>query len=343
MRAISAIAVVISHTNLSMHFFGFSNLTGWDLAGYGVTIFFTLSGFLITYLLLREKQVQSIDIKKFYIRRILRIWPLYFFYIVLVIVLGDNQPSTLLVYYFLFLPNIPFTLGFSFPHLSHFWSLGVEEQFYLFWPWLVKYSKQLFLSLLIFIAAFLSLKIFLNLFFGGWSTPYTFIYVSRFDCMAIGGVFGWIYHQRHQWALWCCHKFIQLGAWLILLAVAVNFFHIFSIFDHEIVAAATAIIILGQVHLPKPLINLENPLLTFLGRISFGMYVYHPLVIYLLSKAPIYSLGGKTVQIVMIHVTVVLATIVVSYLSFQYFEQYFLRLKNVYSFQATKSSSLGNP
>ncbi|MAZ37152.1 MAG: hypothetical protein CL842_06855 [Crocinitomicaceae bacterium] len=87
-RAIAAIAVVVSHITLSLDDIGLdSNIFGTydsgkpralDLAGYGVSMFFALSGFLITYLLWLEKEKQPIQIRKFYLRRMLRIWPLYY-------------------------------------------------------------------------------------------------------------------------------------------------------------------------------------------------------------------------------------------------------------------------
>lgn len=92
LRAIAAIAVVISHITLIFSTFGSDfklfgsddkgNPNAYLLASYGVTIFFVLSGFLITYLLILEKEKKPINIKSFYIRRILRIWPLYYFYLV---------------------------------------------------------------------------------------------------------------------------------------------------------------------------------------------------------------------------------------------------------------------
>ena len=97
-RAIAAIGVMLSHINLSLHSFKISSISlfgfdennkqsQWNLGEQGVTMFFVLSGFLITFLLLKEKkQSNKISIKKFYIRRILRIWPLYYFYFFLILI-----------------------------------------------------------------------------------------------------------------------------------------------------------------------------------------------------------------------------------------------------------------
>src|ERR1035437_1953917 len=88
-----------------------------------------------------------------------------------------------IIYYLLFIPNIPWVIGGEIPFLGHFWSIGVEEQFYSFWPILIKYSKKILNSLLIFAAVFFAIKVFCNLYFGGWSIPYSIIYSTRFDCM----------------------------------------------------------------------------------------------------------------------------------------------------------------
>src|SRR5829696_2370093 len=152
LRAIAALAVVITHItfelgtfNLDPSIFGtFKNglPRGLDLAGFGVSIFFAISGFLITFLLQNEKEVQPINIKNFYLRRILRIWPLYYLYLVIAVltitILGyDLEIRSLLLYVF-FAANIPYILNIPLKFLSHYWSIGVEEQFYLFWPWVNK-------------------------------------------------------------------------------------------------------------------------------------------------------------------------------------------------------------
>lgn len=96
-RALATTGVMISHIvicaitefGLNPHILGTlenGGAKGLQLAAYGVTIFFVLSGFLITFLLLKEKELQPVNIKHFYVRRILRIWPLYYLYLVICLI-----------------------------------------------------------------------------------------------------------------------------------------------------------------------------------------------------------------------------------------------------------------
>lgn len=137
-RAIASIAVVISHITLALGTFGLDPFVfgkakdgtpkGLLLAGYGVTMFFVLSGFLITYLLQVEKQKNDINIYKFYMRRILRIWPLYYLYMLIVFVwitmMQSGAPFSTWFFYLFYMANIPFMMGSSIGLLAHYWSLG---------------------------------------------------------------------------------------------------------------------------------------------------------------------------------------------------------------------------
>lgn len=140
LRAISITIVITYHFNEHYHFatskianyFGFVFFNG----AFGVNVFFVISGFLITTLLIKEKQTSGgISLKKFYLRRMIRIFPAYYF---LLFVYGILQ---LLGYWHIslsnWLSNISFTRQFfpdTFSEASHLWSLSVEEVFYLMWP-----------------------------------------------------------------------------------------------------------------------------------------------------------------------------------------------------------------
>ncbi|QHT70557.1 acyltransferase [Rhodocytophaga rosea] len=338
LRAIAALAVIISHINMTLGQFDLPVLPTLDLAGFGVTIFFSLSGFLISYLLLAEKSVSgSINIHKFYYRRILRIWPLYYFYLMMTVIIAyvatQTAVNTNVFYYLFFVPNVPFVFGGSLQYLAHYWSLGVEEQFYSFWPWVIRYAKNVLLFLIIFIGVFVLLKIAANRIWGGNSLPYTFLYVTRFDCMAIGGIGAWIlYDQKNSLHKLIVNHLSEVFAWIILFLVSINRFHILSIIDHEIIAVVTVIVILNQCSNKKPLINLENSFFDFAGKISFGMYVYHPIVIFLLTLLSWKALPELFVlRIGLVYASVIMFTITVSYLSYRYLEKPALVLKEKFT------------
>ena len=161
LRAIAALSVLIAHVSQEgIADFGLPKLVNLPMAGYGVTLFFVISGFLITFLLIKEmRKTQTVSIGKFYLRRILRIWPIYYLFIIvsLSVFLCFGMPNQILVkelwFYLFFAANIPFITYQGIMILVHYWSIGVEEQFYLFWPLLVRISKSKLLkvALIIFI------------------------------------------------------------------------------------------------------------------------------------------------------------------------------------------------
>jgi len=134
LRAFAALAVIYAHA---------TTYPGHTLGSYGVTLFFVLSGFLITGILLRCRAMRDERgaslfwlLRQFYARRSLRIFPLYYFVLLLLVIVGyapARRDFWFLATYLgdFYLPLRPESA------VSHFWSLAVEEQFYLLWPWAV--------------------------------------------------------------------------------------------------------------------------------------------------------------------------------------------------------------
>lgn len=187
--------------------------------GLAVTIFFALSGFLITYLLLVEKKQGEIKIEKFYLRRIFRIWPIYYLYLFISIVLSFIYWQNLLnissLFYFFLLANIPPIFFNSLPLLSHYWSLGVEEQFYLFWPHVLKNVKfsSLYIIIFSFILIFNILKYLIYHHSVNINIDKLYIFISSFriDCMAIGGLGALFLYFKNLIILKIIYnKFVQL-------------------------------------------------------------------------------------------------------------------------------------
>jgi peptidoglycan/LPS O-acetylase OafA/YrhL len=342
-RAIAAMAVVITHINNRLEYYGIPNAALLDLATYGVTIFFTLSGFLITFLLLKElEKTNTIDVKKFYMRRILRIWPLYYVYLIIVVFInGISNIQWPILFYFFMIPNLKNSfvgivntivgdkiMTFM---VGHYWSLGVEEQFYAFWPWIIKKSKNLIYFLILFPIAFILLKLVLRLFHANYNIL-VFVNYTRFGCLVIGGLGAYLFFNNYNLVQRFKSKWVEISAWLFFIIVAANKFHITSIIDHEIISLFTLIIIFNQIDNPNKIISLENKLFDYLGKISFGLYVYNPLVIYLMSYVFNYiTITNIVIKKSVIYVLVILAIIFVAHISYNYFEKYFLKLKYKYT------------
>ncbi len=117
----------------------------------------------------------------------------------------------------------------------------------------------------------------------------------------------------------------------MLLAIFDKFQISSALIDHEIMSIVTAIIILNQITEKNKIISLDNRFLDFFGKISYGIYVYHPIIIFLTIK-----FFGKFKNDVLINYLLVFSvifgsTIIVSYLSFHFFENKFIRMKDKFS------------
>jgi peptidoglycan/LPS O-acetylase OafA/YrhL len=350
-RAIAALAVLFSHITIELASFGLDPYVlgrmsdgtpkATSLAGFGVSIFFVLSGFLITYLLLEEKKIRSINIKHFYIRRVLRIWPLYYLYFfisILTLVVFDlpfEKQSTL--YYIFLAANIPYIIGGAINFIAHYWSLGVEEQFYAFWPWIIKKSSAVLKVTVAICASLILLKYALRIIdikyhSGNMSLAYDILNVTRFHCMLIGAIGAILYFRKNVVFLKVMDNFIcQLLAWGIIFLVTFNKFHLISFLDNEIISVATLFLIMGQIRKKRRILNLDLPFFEFIGKISYGIYVLHPLVIFYVSKALSFTDKSNVFNYLTAYVLVILVTILSAYISYEFFEKRFLSLKGKYS------------
>ena len=361
LRFFAAMMVVFSHVELIKDYHGYPNLYSSNLAIYesgrmGVTLFFVLSGFLISYLLLTERKVTgSISVKKFYGRRILRIWPLYYLLVFLTFVvlpritffavpkysavMPENFWSTLLLYVFL-LPQVALSIFEPVPFAEPLWSIGVEEQFYLIWPVLMKYVRRfLRLSIAIILVA-LALKYIAfwlaeanrageNLKY--WNYLLNYLYFTRIECMAVGGLGAWLVFARRQRILdFIFHRVFQVALY------AVTVFFLVSgtfkpVYNYLAYAACFALIIVNVAANPRSLIRIENKLFVFLGNISFSIYMFHEIVIKSVMEGLVRTRGvafnDATSNLALYAISIVL-TLAVSTIAYYGFERRFLRLKS---------------
>lgn len=369
LRFIAAFAVLIHHAELAKGDLGFSNL--WrnhffsDLGPIGVTFFFVLSGFLITYLLLKEKMITStISLKGFYLRRAFRILPLYYLITLLSFLIfpllgffdqpffSEKLPQefyTKISLYLLLLPQVVFILfpTAPIPYGVVAWSIGVEEQFYLIWPLIIKWLKSYWFM---FIAIFLIFSILpVLLLFLAHRFPITvgnnmyidfiikYLQTLRFSCMALGGALALVLIQNKSIILnFLYSSYVQFVSYLLLFLLLWRGYP-FSVFKHETYSIIFGVIILNVATNNEKGINkifsyiLDSKFFTFMGARSYGVYMYHMIGIQIAIKLSMFVFGKAEMKIlenIFFYCFAILFTIIISSISYKWFEAPILNLRN---------------
>lgn len=368
-RALASLAVLLHHLEFYKKKAGAQTLLNTplktfivDLGSNGVAVFFVLSGFLITYLLLAEKErFANINLKKFYFRRILRIWPLYYLIVFLSFAIIPNvaqhwEPMQHEAFYYsrilklpqiyapalwlflLFLPNLALRLYGPVVGAAQSWSVGVEEQFYLLWPQLLqRVSKRWLLPVFVFIAVtypycYLPVQL-ISAEWGKYVKLITDLLPINF--MATGAVAGFLlYYQQKKMAF-----VLQQSLFFILntvLFIGFLFIPVNKVVFSFVVALQILFTIQGHFK-----INLRNKLLDKVGDISYGVYMYHPLVMYIVFSFihGVFSIDKNSwLYFFAVYIGVVSMTLLVSNVSYVFFEQKFIAFKNK-NFTVVKSGS----
>lgn len=333
-RAISIIMVVAFHLNLSSNHFINLLCNG----GLGVNIFFIISGFLITTLLIKEKiRTKNISLKRFYIRRFLRIFPVAYLYLLVVILLNyifklDISPI-ILVASALYIINFSYFRSHYFTwYTGHFWSLSVEEQFYIFFPIILKKNMRFFTWIIIFIIFGLPLIILLQynvaMFNKGILYGVTH-YLIKFQSIAVGCFFSVL----------CMKNIINLDSirkYKIVLNI-VGFAAIFyigfnevlslvSMFKNLLIALITGMLIVSNLAESKDWIFrfLNFKWMKQIGILSYSIYIWQQ----------IFTSSDKRLPIFMIKTPYnIIAIIITASLSYYLFEKKFLKLKDKFKFE----------
>jgi len=342
LRGLAILLVIVYHN------FGFINyfFFGW----LGVDLFFVLSGFLITDILLNTAGRPDY-LRNFYTRRLLRIFPLYYLALLLFMYIipalthsfpagyyRENQCwmwTYLQNWLYIFKPAGE-TTG-----LHHLWSLAVEEQFYLLWPLIIillKKPRRLLLFISLVLLAVIGLRLWIwnsqlaNL---AYFNLYTF---SRIDGLCIGCMIALL--QRIN------PGFLTKNTYIVVFFFAVANFAFFFInrhyafsFPYLAIAGYTTFAMTFGLLVNEAVTNETRlitiifnwPVLRFFGKISYGLYVFH-WPIYLMLTPVLYQLintpgNMKLTQFICSLLATGIA-IGVSLLSYHYYESYFLRLKN---------------
>lgn len=333
-RAIAALMV------MSCHFFQILNLKGGIyyylnkiaiFGGTGVSLFFVLSGFLITRLLLITKSKNNYFIN-FYARRALRIFPLYYlflfiYYFVYPFVYKNSiTPFSSQVYYWVYLQNFAITFNWGTDGPAHFWSLAVEEHFYLIWPLVifVSNSKNIIkIALLIIIFAFL-----LRIFFIINNLDVFYFTFTRFDELALGSIFS-ILEFNGQLKKIKTKLFLQLITLIIIPTLILWGFYTgqqnkivqvikFNLLSFFYFFTIGYVINMSDDNVIKKLLKMK--FFSYSGKISYGLYVYHPLCFIIYNKY-------FHTEILLDFMLSFILTYLVATFSYFTFENYFLKLK----------------
>lgn len=339
-RAIAAILVIFGHVELIKSAQNLPNMFSelpffmaqGDLA---VTFFFVLSGFLITYLLLIEKEKYgSVSLKIFYLRRIFRIWPLYFlitfigFYYLYFTVGFTSTDFKSLYYHLAVLSNIA---PRSNPLAFQSWSIGVEEQFYILWPWIffLPNKKSIYPIITIIIGLYLA-KFFPVILSKLEIGPDVlrlkkFFDSARFDNMAMGGGLAYLMHYRLIRISPKFAKYIFIFT-VIILSLQINIkYGLHNLIYSFIFALNIYFIVLTN---DKKSI-LESGFIKYLGKISYGIYMWHVFAILIVINVTKnylnFSLFSNNL---ILHILCVFLTIVISAASYEIFEDKFLKMKS---------------
>jgi peptidoglycan/LPS O-acetylase OafA/YrhL len=352
LRFIAALLVIIDHTELFKSYLGlptlWANSYSAYLGAFGVSIFFVLSGFLITYLLLEELKQGPIQIKHFYLRRILRIWPLYY----LLVLLGffvipylsffqipqySSEMSDSLDRFLLFFglaANVAFVYFPTVAFANILWSVAVEEQFYLLWPHVVKFKRKLLWIMLLLLGGYLALK-----FYAGVVGPKfeKLVIRTRFSSMIIGGIGAYLVFTKHSLIQYLYARITQVTLLGLFVLLLLNYIDLKSIefLQEELLSLVVCGLILNIATNPNSILKLEHPLLNYFGKISYGLYVYHLFAVVLVLKLlptvlPLQEWSTWISYPVTLGLILLLTT-GISHLSYRYLESYFLRKKARFS------------
>jgi len=303
----------------------------------GVDLFFVLSGFLITRILFYSKDKKNYFIN-FYWKRTLRIFPLYYLFLIIfyfglpLIGVIDYHGFDQQFYYYIYLQNFALTFNWSNAFgPNHYWSLAVEEHFYLFWPLLVYFTTKKALSKIVYFIIVFALLLRLYMVYNGLGVFYfTF---TRFDALALGALLA-ILELKNIFEPKYLTKFLIA---MFAVALPTAFILVKYSGDGNYLVQSFKFLLLSLFYFnligvvlclqPTNIINkiLTNNFFSYTGKISFGLYVYHPMLILILSK---YFITGYIIADLLILTTL---TYLIASVSFYGFESHFLKLKKFYS------------
>lgn len=307
LRAIAILVLVLGHCCQADFWYGTSTILTFPLPKGCLSILFVLSGFLAG--LFAEKNVS--DIKSYYLKRAKRILPIYYSYIVLVIIiyilLGKSEEilNAKLFYYIIPAGIIPFCKSEGILPLVHLWFLTPVIIFYLIHPWIENWSqggakKRSPASIaLIICGAIMLIKWSTRIVSGKEAIIYRILGASQFDCIFGGVYLGHKFKDGNiHFAKVFEHNITQVIFWLLFIGSAYYSKYIPSPIQNEFFGIIAAGLILGSIS-DKPLIRFRDKIWKFLSKISYNLYVVHILIIILVALLFSAMYEGQSIPIIM--------------------------------------------
>ncbi len=324
----------------------FQRVYTWGKVGVlGLEYFFVLSSFLITWIIFEEKKfTQHLNIRNFLIRRVLRVWPLYFLIVFIgyfghfvlgnVGITSSELPS--ISNFLLFIVNfyvIYHGQEFLF-FLVFLWSISIEEQFYLVWPFLLKRIQSAFPWVCL---AMILISLGFRFYYVENDRQLLFNTISTFGNFGLGGILAYIAFYEKKLFHWLLQidKKVRLALY-VLLIFSIAFYHQIITFEFMYVFSRIyfsllfAFVILDQAFYETPVVALgKNKWLDYFGKISYGLYCYHGVVItaFIILQRQTDFLQTEQVVFLWQPVIIFIFTLLLSSFSYRYIESRFLWLK----------------
>lgn len=315
----------------------------WSLGKYGVQLFFVLSGFLITKILLAQKEspTQKMTlVKRFFMRRVLRLFPIYYLLLIFLILIKDQYVIDNALSFFSYTANFSFAQdGLVDKWSNHVWTLCIEEQFYLIFPWLILFTPRKWelptLGILFGIGVLFKILIVLL-----QRPNWYFLMFSQLDMLAAGALLGLFWHRNSSYL----DRLTQTSTYLIpvfgLLTIALHYTTAHESYLRMTFTLSLLIFCVLLVHKTAlgfkgkaSRLIFDNAILQYLGKVSYGLYLYlYHKVIPLTLFIVLPKLGIQNNNFYFLYLLSFAILLIVSIASWQWIEKPILKLKKHFSY-----------
>ncbi|MBU2018620.1 MAG: acyltransferase [Bacteroidetes bacterium] len=272
-RAIAVFLVLLNHWIPKNHW-----INTFNNGLIGVIFFYVLSGFLITTILIRNKNESSsistsYKIKTFYIRRLLRIFPIYYLTIIILWLVDFQDVRSHIFYFLTYTQNFLFVFeDNNYGYLIHFWSLANEEQFYLFWPFLVFLLRPKFLLSFAIALIVLSVGFRINIDqLIRLNGPSNYLIIGCLDSFLLGALLSIFLLNK------TLEQIKTYASLLILIGLSILLFYFRLVDNIFIISMISVSLLFYFIHSKNRIFNVifKNGILVYIGKISYSIYIFH--------------------------------------------------------------------